>query len=80
MHTPVVNVARSRFLDIDKFIEFAENNRATYYISGDGENAVVGTWYVNDLVDAFKIHLGEEYQIDREANIQSVLQSIAPRV
>lgn len=70
MYSAVRNVAKSRFFDPDLFQEFAENNRALYGITGEGENIVVGTWNVNDLADAFKQHLGDEYEAHRQHQIE----------
>jgi hypothetical protein len=78
MHTAVRQVATSRFFDPDQFQEFALENREKFGIAGEGENACVSTWYVNGLVDGFKLSLGEDYephrqeQIDLQANERSL--------
>jgi hypothetical protein len=70
MYPAVRNVATSRFLDPDMFQEFAELNREKFGVTGEGENIVVGTWNVNELVDAFKAHLGDEYPQHRQQQIE----------
>lgn len=78
MHTAVRQVATSRFFDPDQFQEFALEHRQKFGITGEGENACVSTWYVNGLVDEFKLHLGDAYeshlqeQIALQANERSM--------
>ena len=78
MHTAVRQVATSRFFDPDQFQDFALEHRGKFGITGDGENACVHTWYVNDLVNGFKLQLGDAYeshcqeQIDLQAAERSM--------
>lgn len=69
MHTAVRQVATSRFFDPDQFQEFALENRVKFSITGEGENACVSTWYVNELVDGFIQHLGDGYETHRQEQI-----------
>jgi hypothetical protein len=69
MHTPVRHVATSRFFDPDQFQAFALENKVKLGVTGEGENAMVSTWYVNGLVDAFKAHLGNDYEAHRQEQI-----------
>jgi len=78
MHTAVRQVGTSRFFDPDQFQDFALKHREKFRITGEGDNACVSTWYVNELVDGFKLHLGDDYeahrqeQIDLQANERSM--------
>jgi hypothetical protein len=80
MHTAVRQVATSRFFDPDQFQHFALENRVKFGITGEGENACVSTWYVNGLVDGFKVHLGDDYEAHRQEQIDLQAQERAMRL
>ena len=79
MHTAVRQVATSRFFDQDQFQDFALENSVKFGITGNGENATVGTWHVNGLVDAFIAHLGDDYEAHRDRQIDLQEQERALR-
>jgi hypothetical protein len=79
MHTAVRQVATSRFFDPDQFQDFALEHREKFGITGEGENACVSTWYVNELVDGFKLQLGDAYEAHRQEQIDLQAQERSMR-
>lgn len=55
MWHPVQIIAENRKLDVDGLVTFARQNKDRYGIAYDaGGFPLVNTWYVDDLVKAFK--------------------------
>lgn len=81
MHTGIKQLAYNRFVDPQALLDFALANRETYHIkvaeeeTTKVEDALVGTWYVNDLMDAFKAHLGDDYTAHRQKHVDQRMKS-----
>lgn len=63
-------VARNRFFDTAEFVPFALEREAKFGIIGSDGNAHVSTWHVNELVDAFREHLGDVFLAHRQRQIE----------
>lgn len=63
MQTTILRVSTARFLNYEKFREFAntEENRSKFHLDGPGgDDLTVSTWFCNELVDAYKATMTEE--------------------
>jgi hypothetical protein len=69
MHHNIRQVARSRFFDEDMFFEFAGQNRDKHSVCGEGEHLTVSTFHVDELAQAFKDSLGDDFEAHRAEQI-----------
>jgi hypothetical protein len=70
MYVAVTDVAQSRFLDAEMLLEFALANESVFGILGEGADARVSTWHLDELADAFKTRLGDGYEAHRSEQIE----------
>lgn len=70
MHHSLNNVASNRFLEPVAFKKFALENRDKFSVTGSDDHPAISTFYVDDLVDAFKESLGDKYLEQRGEQIE----------
>ena len=70
MRNSVRDVATNHFFDKDQLQEFALVNSVKFGITCEGENIYVSTWYIDDLIAAFKNKLGASYTYHRQEQIE----------
>lgn len=73
MHHTLERVARNNFLNERRFIAFARQpeNQDRFSLSQSGMDLLVSTWYVGDLINAFKkTQSKEDLEKDRQQAIR----------
>lgn len=54
MYHRISSIAQGRFFEKAPFAEFALKNADKFPHIGNGEDASISTWYINDLCAAYK--------------------------
>ncbi len=70
MYTSISQLARSRYVDAKMLKKFAVAQAERFgLVERETNDPLLGTWYVNELMDAFKSHLGDKFQAHRDEQI-----------
>ena len=71
---PLILVADSHYLDVERFTKFATEQHPEMLVHDDS----VSTWHVNELVSAYREHIGSEQ--DSADRLRLIQEKMARRL